>query len=383
LWLSTELEFLSVEFPEIKKPEKVEDETADWKTYRNEEYGFEVRYLPDWKIYITQPDEFSPKGEWGEQIGELAIFQSRTIGAPYCELHLTIYSNPKNLSIRDFWRERLPLVYNFKSSESITFGENQISGVKFLMERTDQPLPNESMAVAIEKNDHIIELFWWGQNPTVANPDCLRVDQMLSTFKLIEDETANWNTYRGEEYGFEVKYPEEIKQGEISYRKNVGPSFENCDLSTIIGLSLLGDCYKSLAIIEFPYYWEESPFQKRPTDLNLDVPICYSRVSIQILEKPSQFSSEKAKEIFKKSKYVILSGIQGLRRNEFIGLPPGGGGDDDIVYLPKESKLYLISLYTDREITGRIGFPEDTPERCLNHQMEIFNQMLSTFKFLK
>jgi len=50
LWLSTELEFLSVEFPEIKKPEKVEDETADWKTYRNEEYGFEIKYPEDWYI---------------------------------------------------------------------------------------------------------------------------------------------------------------------------------------------------------------------------------------------------------------------------------------------------------------------------------------------
>jgi len=37
-------------FPEIKKPEKIEDETANWKTYRNEEYKFEVKYPPDWGI---------------------------------------------------------------------------------------------------------------------------------------------------------------------------------------------------------------------------------------------------------------------------------------------------------------------------------------------
>jgi len=29
----------------------VEDETADWKTYRNGEYGFEIKYPPGWVLY--------------------------------------------------------------------------------------------------------------------------------------------------------------------------------------------------------------------------------------------------------------------------------------------------------------------------------------------
>jgi hypothetical protein len=42
-------------FPEIKKPEKpkIEEETANWKTYRNDEYGFEIKYPPD-----SKPREF-------------------------------------------------------------------------------------------------------------------------------------------------------------------------------------------------------------------------------------------------------------------------------------------------------------------------------------
>jgi len=40
------------EFPEIEKPEKVvEEETADWKTYRNEWYGFELTFPERWKGY--------------------------------------------------------------------------------------------------------------------------------------------------------------------------------------------------------------------------------------------------------------------------------------------------------------------------------------------
>jgi hypothetical protein len=36
-------------------PEKIqeilEDETANWKIYKNEEYGFEIKYPEDWEIY--------------------------------------------------------------------------------------------------------------------------------------------------------------------------------------------------------------------------------------------------------------------------------------------------------------------------------------------
>jgi len=44
-YLNKEISSLS-KFPEIKKPEKpkIEEETANWKTYRNEEYGFEIKY---------------------------------------------------------------------------------------------------------------------------------------------------------------------------------------------------------------------------------------------------------------------------------------------------------------------------------------------------
>ena len=40
-----------VRIPEIKPPGIVfENETADWKTYRNEEYGFEIKYPKEWLI---------------------------------------------------------------------------------------------------------------------------------------------------------------------------------------------------------------------------------------------------------------------------------------------------------------------------------------------
>ncbi len=163
-----------------------EDETADWNVYRDATYGFEIKYPKEWKVSVSEPDSFSPKGDWGEQIGELAIFQSRLSGGSYCEFHLTTYSNPNNLSLQDFWRARLSEVFQFRNEENITFGVDRIQGVRFDMERTDQPMPNESFAVVAQKDGNIVELLWWGQDPLASNPDCLKVEKMLSTFRFID-----------------------------------------------------------------------------------------------------------------------------------------------------------------------------------------------------
>ena len=49
-----------------------------------------------------------------------------------------------------------------------------------------------------------------GQDYTFRGPKDVEYDaEMFNSFRFIEiDETANWNVYQNEEYGFEVKYPE-------------------------------------------------------------------------------------------------------------------------------------------------------------------------------
>ena len=55
-WYSKE----KFETPEVKVSEKtITDETANWKTYRNEEYGFEVKYPSNWQLSTIKNDDDS------------------------------------------------------------------------------------------------------------------------------------------------------------------------------------------------------------------------------------------------------------------------------------------------------------------------------------
>jgi len=52
LWFSAKLEFPLVEFPEIKRSEKIEDETAKWKTYLSPDGSLRAQIIPAKKNLI-------------------------------------------------------------------------------------------------------------------------------------------------------------------------------------------------------------------------------------------------------------------------------------------------------------------------------------------
>ncbi len=50
----------------IQRSKEIEEETADWKTYRNEKFGFEFKYPPELEANSSGPNEEQKKVERGE-----------------------------------------------------------------------------------------------------------------------------------------------------------------------------------------------------------------------------------------------------------------------------------------------------------------------------
>src|SRR3989338_540961 len=166
-------------------------DTTGWKTYKNEPYNFEILIPQDW-IVETTPQ------------GQRTYFTSP-------ELKVKRDENEKNCNAPESGRESC--LINMESAWDFVFhiDYREISDVSesveinnriwFRQEITDWDtivnfsLPNR-------QNNPVYNFFSPKRNEE-------KTMKILSTFKFIEPatDTTGWQTYRNEQYGFEMKFP--------------------------------------------------------------------------------------------------------------------------------------------------------------------------------
>ena len=163
-----------------------ETDTSNWQIYRNEEFGFEVKYPKTWvvsekkhtyiNIHTNQPG--------GIVINIYQIDPNNTLG-----------------NIKDDVKKR-DGVYDLR--EIFVDG---VKGIAYDYVGAPKQAPGGTVYI-FEKNESIIHARFDCYEDYETNYTKIR-NQILSSFKFIEkDDTSDWQTYRNEEFGFEVKYPE-------------------------------------------------------------------------------------------------------------------------------------------------------------------------------
>ncbi|MEQ1499818.1 MAG: PsbP-related protein [Parcubacteria group bacterium] len=142
---------------------EVVDVTAGWKTYRNEEYGFELSFNDDWRGYSVEKKD-----------GAIHFLFPTTYSSQKVRL-LTIGTTTKS-----DWEEYL---------------------------KCDCPRPD----YLAEKNGVVFITTRHQDPPPDLTNQYTEINKVLSTFKFVSASTSSdissWKTYRNEEYGFEFKYP--------------------------------------------------------------------------------------------------------------------------------------------------------------------------------
>jgi len=168
---------------QIKKPEKVlKDETANWKTYRNEEYGFEIKYPKDWDWTIIKevrnyPIMFGPE----DIIAKVRESLQNIENDKDLTLWITVYDR--------MLFERGILPYREKSTGyiKVTSSEINVSGAKgmhytteFLEDKGNYKKGEKTITVDLPLDGNYLSLYLF---------DCQYSDifeKILSTFRFLE-----------------------------------------------------------------------------------------------------------------------------------------------------------------------------------------------------
>ena len=102
--LSVPVEPLVVSDNEIVSDDDVlKIDTSDWKTHRNEEFGFEMRYPEDWDIFIEEYES-----RWHETVLGRIVISGSAKDPFYAPLSITIRSNEEKLSIKGWYQKNYP-----------------------------------------------------------------------------------------------------------------------------------------------------------------------------------------------------------------------------------------------------------------------------------
>ena len=176
--------------------EKIQDETANWKTYRNEEYEFEIKY-PDFLFVKTEKKEFINKGKRESQFFINFCFPTELWPEGYSvELTLNIISNQEKQLLREWIVARYGVPEDFPFTEIDT--EHNIQALKPEVVTEDyrkKLTPSQEAGYMnliheywfVGNQDYIFSLSprWFDSSLSMSELQKIAY-QMLSTFRFLE-----------------------------------------------------------------------------------------------------------------------------------------------------------------------------------------------------
>ncbi len=176
---------------QVTMPSATPDPTAGWKTYTNVQYGFQLKYPPDWSVEVS-PDGKSialvsaetemALEENNKELSDPKLIKNCITEGPVSEI---VFSNHSTLAldIQQYHPQVIEKNYN-----GIIFKVHPIFGM----------IDGTTYETEKDNKNYVFDVY-----------DPARIDQILSTFKFTNSvDTSTWKTYTNTKYGYSIQYPE-------------------------------------------------------------------------------------------------------------------------------------------------------------------------------
>lgn len=191
-------------------------ETADWKTYKNDEYGFEIKYPP----YLT-----------AGKLSENSVLGSVTnkVSGVFIGPLVLVLLNDKSTEAKAV--EYFDYYYPIGPDNSGKFNNNSVQIEYVFLKGEGGPayyafIKNNNRSVFVD--GYSKGYGGYDDKMNISDMESETIRKILYTFKFTDkkDETTNWKTYTNTEYGFEIKYPSYFTLDE-SGRPDLGIHLKN------------------------------------------------------------------------------------------------------------------------------------------------------------
>lgn len=195
----------------------IEEQTKDWKIYTNTEYGYLIKYLPNWKVGI----------EYGDPEA-LILHGIEFLGPNSVLVWIEVWRNPSRFSLLE-WFDEVPTEHpdykpgTFRGAPLPQELDSMVAGlpaVQVLEEKTPHSPPY--LSIFLGRGDKIYRIGYIADGRLSKDT----FDLMLQTFKFTEDETAGWETYKNSYFNYTVKYPANLQFKAIKHGDEVEVGFE-------------------------------------------------------------------------------------------------------------------------------------------------------------